>query len=69
MDDYKERMRKEYEELCDRIWKLTRMLDKYYEKALDFKPSCPPYLLEKQLDAMREYKDVLEARNYIEEVW
>lgn len=69
MDDYKERMRKEYEELCDRIWKLTRMLDKYYEKALDFKPACPPYLLEKQLEAMNEYKDVLEARNHIEEVW
>jgi len=69
MDDYKERCKKEYNELCERISKLEDMLCAHYRGVLDFEPTCPPYLLQLQLDAMREYRDILEARNYIEHMW
>ena len=66
---YKERMIKEYDELCERIEKLDKMLFDWWTENLDFEPTCPPYLLERQLEVMREYRDILEARNYLEKAW
>ena len=69
MQDWEERMLDEYTELCTRIGKLEDMLAAYELGDLDFKPSSPLLLLKMQLSAMQDYKDVLEARNYIEHVW
>ena len=69
MDDYKQRCKEEYDVLCKRINKLNAMLLKWKFDSLDFVPKCPYYLLSKQLDAMIEYREVLEARNYIEGMW
>lgn len=67
--NYKERMKIEYDELCERIEKLYKTLSDWHAENLDFEPACPLYLLEKQLKAMQEYKNVLEERNYFEKVW
>ena len=69
MQDREERMLDEYTELCTRIGKLEDMLAAYDLGDLDFKPSCPILLFQMQLEAMLSYKEVLEARNYIEHVW
>ena len=69
MQDWEERMLDEYTELCTRIGKLEDMLAAYDLGDLDFKPSCPILLYQMQLEAMLSYKEVLEARNYIEHVW
>ena len=66
---YKERMKNEYNELCERIEKLHKTLSDWYAENLDFEPACPSYLLEKQLEAMQEYKNILEERNYFEKAW
>jgi hypothetical protein len=67
--NYKERMKIEYDELCERIEKLNRMLLDWYACELDFKPTCPIYLLEEQLKTMKKYRYILEARNYLEKAW
>ena len=67
--NYKERMKIEYDELCERIEKLYKILSDWYAENLDFEPACPLYLLEKQLEAMQEYKNVLEERNCFEKAW
>ena len=67
--DWKERFKQEYEELCERCEKLALMLSKYANNELDFVPNCPMWILNKQLEAMIEYKQILEARNYIEKIW
>lgn len=50
--NYKERMKIEYDELCERIEKLYKILSDWYAENLDFEPACPLYLLEKQFEAM-----------------
>lgn len=67
--NYKERMKVEYDELCERIEKLNKMLFDWWAETLDFEPACPSYLLEEQLAAMIKYRNILEARNYIEKAW
>lgn len=67
--NYKERMKIEYDELCKRIEKLYKILSDWYAENLDFEPTCPLYLLEKQLEAMQEYKKILEERNCFEKAW
>ena len=69
MKDWEERMLDEYTELCTRIGKLEDMLAAYELGDLDFEPNCPLLLFQMQLSAMKDYRDVLEARNYIEHVW
>ena len=69
MEDYKERCRKEYEELCERLEKLDAMIDKWNKGELDFEPACPKWLLLDQSDAMWDYKGCLEQRNKIEHMW
>ena len=67
--NYKERMKIEYDELCERIEKLHKILSDWYTENLDFEPTCPLYLLEKQLETMQEYKNILEERNCFEKAW
>ena len=66
--DYKERFKAEYIELKTRIEKLSAMLQKWRDGALEFTPSCSYELLHKQLVFMEEYLDVLEERAKIENV-
>lgn len=63
-DDWKKRCHREYLELCGRIEKL-----RHFICFAGVKPNCPLWMLKKQLDAMEEYKEILEARNYIEHMW
>lgn len=65
---YVSRMIAEYHELKDKYTKLHHMLIKYKADTLDFKPTCPIALLERQAIIMNEYLDVLEVRAEIENV-
>ena len=67
-EDFKERFRAEYCQLVIRIQGLTRMLDKYKEGKLPFKPNCSYDLLHGQLKAMHLYAGYLEERAVIEEI-
>lgn len=65
---YVNRMIAEYHELKDKYTKLHRMLVKHEAGTLDFKPTCPIELLERQANVMGEYLHILEVRAEIENV-
>ena len=67
--DYKERFRGEYFQLAIRMRGLANMLQKYKDGTLSFKPSCSYDLLNGQLKAMKLYKDYLEERAEIEDIY
>ena len=67
--DYKERFRSEYFQLAIRMRGLANMLQKYKDDTLSFKPSCSYDLLNGQLKAMKLYKDYLEERAEIENIY
>lgn len=67
-DDYKDRFRAEFYQLQIRIEKLSLMLDKYFNKELDFEPNCDYDLLHEQLVHMVAYKNVLLERARIEKI-
>ena len=67
--DYKERFRGEYFQLVIRMRGLSNMLQKYKDGTLSFKPSCSYDLLNGQLKAMKLYKDYLEERAEIEDIY
>lgn len=64
--DYKERFKAEYDQLNIRATKLRDMIEKYKAGKLDFTPTCPVELLERQLKAMVEYQKCLQLRAEIE---
>lgn len=66
--DYKERFQAEYYQLETRYLKLRAMCDKWDEDELDFKPTCPRGMYDKQLDAMYDYLVVLIDRAELENV-
>ena len=66
--DYNDRFRAEYYQLEVRIDKLQTMLEKYKNNQLDFVPSCSYELLNKQLEAMIEYRNCLLERSIIEDI-
>ncbi len=68
MDDYKERMKVEYQQTKERYDKLHKMLVKYDAGTLDFTPTCPIELLKEQAGAMGKYLYILEVRAQIENV-
>lgn len=61
-EDHNERLKAEFLQLQIRITGLERMLKKYKEGTLDFKPTCSYELLHKQLVFMKAYEDTLYAR-------
>lgn len=67
-DDYKDRMRIEYQELTARAGRLRDMLQRYADGTLDFEPTCPIILLSRQLDVMDEYALILRRRAGIEHI-
>ena len=66
--DYNDRFKAEYFQLSIRIDKLKSMLEKYRNNQLDFVPKCSYELLNKQLEAMIQYKDCLIDRAIIEDI-
>lgn len=67
-NDYKDRFKAEYHQLCIRREKLVDLLDRWNRSALEFQPNCPFDLLDKQLRNMTAYKESLEERAKIEKI-
>lgn len=65
-EDWRDRVRAEYQQLTNRAMGLQRMLDKWERGELAFKPNCPRLMLERQLIYMRGYQDALQRRAQIE---
>lgn len=65
-EDYGVRFRAEYYQIKIRAEKLSNMLEKYRNNALDFTPKCTYEMLSNQLIAMEIYKRILEERAVIE---
>jgi DNA-directed RNA polymerase subunit RPC12/RpoP len=68
MEAYKKRMAIEYRELKERTDKLEKMLDKWDKGTLDFEPTCSWWLLENQLEVMKNYVEILQIRAKIEDI-
>lgn len=66
MEPWEERFVKERNELVERIYRLDRMLQRWETGKLDFEPKCPKKLLQRQLEVMAEYLDILDSRAKIE---
>lgn len=64
--DYKERFKAEYHQLRIRYEKLGAMLDKWDNGKLDFTPTCPREIYNKQIEGMEIYLDTLFDRAEIE---
>lgn len=65
-ESYKERFKAEYFQLAIRLQKLRDMVEKWDAGTLNFEPTCPREMYDKQLMAMSQYLDVLEKRAEIE---
>lgn len=63
-DNFKERFKAEYLQLVIRHDKLMNMVSNWDK--LDFTPTCPKSIYERQLKGMRVYIDILEERARIE---
>lgn len=66
--DYKERFIAEYLQLKIRYNKLLSMLMKWDNGELNFKPTCPRMIYNKQILSMGEYLKTLEYRAKIEKI-
>ena len=64
--DYKERFKAEYIQLVNRYAGLRKMCDKWDKGELEFTPTCPREIYDRQLKAMDEYLNVLVERDAIE---
>ena len=64
--DYKKRFEAEYRQLRIRYEGLKRMCEKWDAGELDFTPTCPRAIYDKQLSVMVDYLSVLEVRAYDE---
>lgn len=60
--DYKDRFKGEYWQTKIRYDKLCMMLEKYNAGKLNFEPTCPIWMLERQARWMEGYLNVLEER-------
>lgn len=66
--DYKKRFEAEYRQLRIRYEGLKRMCEKWDAGKLDFTPTCPRTIYDKQMAAMADYLSVLETRAHLEDV-
>ena len=67
-ENYKERFRAEYFQLKIRAEGLEKMLEKYKQGTLPFKPSCDYEILYTQYIFMKHYQYTLEDRAKIENI-
>ena len=61
-EDWKERIKAEYMQLCVRLEKLESLLKKYDDGELEWEFKSPVELLRMQADYMHNYKGILEQR-------
>ena len=66
--DYTDRFRAEYTQLVIRLAKLENMVERWKAGELNFVPTCPYSTYELQIEYMRKYKAILEARAKMENV-
>ncbi len=66
--DYKERFKAEYYQLKIRYDGLSKMIEKYENGTLNFKPKCNINLFKKQAAQMFAYLRTLELRAEIENI-
>lgn len=66
--DFKVRFIAEYVQVKIRADRLERMLKAWDDGTLTFTPSCPRWLLEKQLHFMQSYQESLEIRAAFEKI-
>ena len=64
--DYEERFLAEFYQLRIRYEKLMAMLDKWDNGELEFEPTCPREMYDRQRDAMESYLDILTDRAALE---
>ena len=67
-DDYKDRFIAEYYQVRIRYERLKKMVENWDSGNLTFQPTCPRSIYDMQLNAMKDYIALLEARAAIEEV-
>ena len=67
-DDYKDRFVAEYVQLRLRIVGIQNMLSQYVDGTLQFTPTCGYNVLNRQLQAMILYSQILETRAQEEEI-
>lgn len=67
-EDYKERFVAEYYQTFNRYLGLREMLRKWDSNRLTFEPICPRSTYDIQLQAMKQYLSVLEARAVMEHI-
>ena len=68
MEKYKERMKKEYEQLDIKVCKLEKIICNYHCDNLDFELNCPIEILETQLNIMKSYLSILKYRALLENI-
>lgn len=66
MKPYQTRLIQEYKDLHEKISKLTQFIEDLKEDKIHYEVKCPLYLFQQQLDVMKEYLDILDARIYVE---
>ena len=66
--DYKERFKAEYHQVRTRTHKLAAMLTAWDCGELNFTPTTPYYILQKQYETMWEYLQWLEVRAELEKI-
>lgn len=64
--DYKERFLAEFMQLKIRYEKLRDMLNRWDNGELDFEPTCPRDMYDRQIEGMETYLDVLADRAGLE---
>ena len=65
-DDYKKRFLAEVEQLWIRLYRLSVMLEKWDAGTLDFTPTVPREVYDRQMEGMRLYMQTLRERAKIE---
>lgn len=61
-EDYKERFKAEYYQTRIRYQKLCGMLNDWENGKLNFEPTCPKAVLERQMQIMNEYLRIMFER-------
>lgn len=67
-EDWKERFVAEYQQLCERIYRLHKMIVLWENHRLNYTPQSPIYVLQEQLQHMERYRDKLEYRAICEDI-
>lgn len=67
-DDYKQRFRAEYFQNVIRYDRLYKMVEKWDKGELEFTPTCPREIYDRQLSEMGAYLSILEERAKLEDI-